>query len=252
MAKQSKNVVEYYSIDIAHIFKTLLMRAWIIILCGLLTAVIGFGYSSFIIPPTYSSSIMLYVNNSSFSLGNTNFSISSSEIIAAQSLVKTYSEILKNRTTLEKVIEKAGVKYEYDELAEMITAEPANDTEIMRVTVTAEDPNEAAKIANTIAEVLPTRISEIIDGASMEVIDSAIPNYEKVAPSVTNYTIIGFLIGAVLSMIIIVVAAMLDDTIHDEEYILNTYDYPILAKIPDLLNSNGKGYGAYSQNNALK
>ena len=228
------------------------MRAWIIILCGLLTAVIGFGYSSFIIPPTYSSSIMLYVNNSSFSLGNTNFSISSSEIIAAQSLVKTYSEILKNRTTLEKVIEKAGVKYEYDELAEMITAEPANDTEIMRVTVTAEDPNEAAKIANTIAEVLPTRISEIIDGASMEVIDSAIPNYEKVAPSVTNYTIIGFLIGAVLSMIIIVVAAMLDDTIHDEEYILNTYDYPILAKIPDLLNSNGKGYGAYSQNNALK
>lgn len=252
MAKQDKNVVEYYSIDIAHIFKTLLKRAWLIILCGMLAAAVGFSYSSFIIAPTYSSSIMLYVNNSSFSLGNTNFSISSSEIIAAQSLVKTYAEILNNRTTLEKVIEKAGVDYEYDELAKMITAEPANGTEIMRVTVTAQDPNEAAKIANTIAEVLPTRISEIIDGASMEVIDSAIPNSEKVAPSVTNYTIIGFLIGSVLALIIVVIVAMNDDTIHDEEYILNTYDYPILAKIPDLLNANGKSYGLYKQNNSNK
>ena len=37
----------------------------------------------------------------------------------------------------------------------------------------------------------------------------------------------------------------LQDTIHDEEYILRTYDYPILGKVPDLLNKGSKSYGYY-------
>jgi capsular polysaccharide biosynthesis protein len=170
---------EYYTIDVMHIMKTLWNRAWIIALVGFLSAAIGFSFSAFVIKPTYSSSIMLYVNNNSFSLGNTDFSISSSQLTAAQSLVRTYSEILNNRTTLERVIDKTDAPYTYKELSKMIEAAPSNDTEIMRVTVTSEDPYEAARIANGIAEVLPMRVSEIIDGATMEVVDSAIPELEK-------------------------------------------------------------------------
>ena len=236
---------EYYTIDLLHVMKSLLKRAWLIVLAGLLAAFVGFSIAAFMITPTYSSSIMLYVNNTSFSLGNTSFSISSSEITAAQSLVKTYSEILNNRTTLERVIDKAGVPYTYEELSEMIKAAPSNETEIMKVTVTCEDPYEAAKIANCIAEVLPVRISEIIDGASMDVVDSAVPNTEKVAPSITKYTAFGLLIGVIVSVGILVVAAILDDTIHDEEYVLQNYKFPILAKIPDLSNPGGKHYGGY-------
>ena len=105
---QENNSKEYYAIDLLHIVKTLLRRMWILVLAGVVAAAAGFAYSSFLIAPTYSSSIMLYVNNSSFSLGNTNFSITASEITAAQSLVKTYGEILNNRTTLERVINKSG------------------------------------------------------------------------------------------------------------------------------------------------
>ena len=243
--RQEKANREYYTIDLLHIIKSLVKRAWVVALVGLLGGVVGMLISSVVISPTYSSSIMLYVNNSSFSLGNTSFSISSSEITAAQSLVKTYGEILINRTTLERVIEKADVSYSYKELSRMITSAPSNDTEIMRVTVTTEDPYEASKIANCIAEVLPVRISEIIDGASMEVVDSAIPNLEKVAPNITRYTAIGLFLGVLISIIAISIAAVVDDTIHDEEYVLQTYDYPILAKVPDLLNSGAKQYGYY-------
>ena len=246
MEKQENEIKEYYVIDMLHIFKTLWRKAWLIILAGLLAAGIGFSVSAFVIPAKYSSSILLYVNNSSFSLGNTSFSISSSEITAAQSLVKTYGEILNNRTTLERIIDKAKVKYDYEELFEMIESAPSNETEIMRVTVTGEDPYEAAKIANCIAEILPVRISEIIDGASMEVVDSAIPNLEKISPSITKYTAVGFILGIFLSIIIIAIIAMLDDAIHDEEYILKTYNYPILAKIPNLLDISTKQYGYYT------
>lgn len=242
----NSNAKDYYVIDLIHIAKSVLPRAWIIVICSFLSAAIAFSIAAFAITPTYSSSIMLYVNNTSFSVGDLGFSISSSEISAAQSLVKTYTVLLKNRTTLEKVIEATGVTYNWEELYEMIEAAPVNETEIMEVTVTSTDPNEAKKIANGIAKILPQRVSEIVEGSSMEVVDSAIAVNKKVAPNITKFTAIGFIIGAFLSLAVLVVLALFDNTIHDEEYILNNYGYPILAKIPDLINTGTKKYSYYN------
>ncbi len=238
---------EFYTIDVLHILKTLLKRAWLIALIGLLSGAVGFAYASYGIAPTYASHIKLYVNNSSFSLGNTSFSISASELSAAQSLVKTYGEILESRSTLERIIEKAEVEYSWKTLRSMVACSSSNGTELMLVTVTCEDPYEASKIANTIAEILPMRITEIIEGASMEVVDSAIPELDKVSPSITKYTAIGLAIGVLLTVIVIVIAALLDDTIHDEEYLLRTYDYPLLGKVPNLLDitASHKYYSHY-------
>lgn len=252
MGRQENNAREYYTIDLLHIAKTLWRRIWVVALCGLLAAVIGFSIAAFAIAPTYSSFVKLYVNNTSFSLGNTNFSISSSELTAAQSLVKTYGEILGSRTTLERVIEKTGYDYTWQELSEKIVYKPSNNTEIMLVTVTSEDPYEASKIANTIAEVLPTRIAEIIDGASMEVVDYAVPDLQKVAPSITRYTAVGLVLGVLFALVALTVMALLDGTVHDEEYVLRVYDYPILGKVPDLLDSGNKSYGYYARKDQRK
>ena len=246
MSQSTKNR-EYYTIDLAHIFSTLLKRVWLIALVTIVSAVLCFAYAAFIIPPTYSSEIMLYVNNSSISVGSASFSISSSEITAAQSLVKTYGVLLENKTTLEAVIEKSGVDYTWQELDEMVTASSVKDTEVLRVTVICEDPYDAAKIANCIAEVLPQRISEIIEGSSMEVVDSASVNLDKVAPSITKYTAVGGIFGLLASIVVIIIMAIADDKIHDEEYILNNYDYPILAKVPDLYSPDAKGYAYYKK-----
>lgn len=246
MENKDKKSNEYYSIDLLHIIRYLWQRAWLIALCVILVGGLGFSYAKFGIDPTYSSGVKLYVNNSSFSVGNTNFSITSSQLTAAQSLVRTYGQILDSRSTLERVADKAGVKYSWQQLSSMIAYAPSNDTEIMRVTVTCKDPYEASKIANAIAEVLPIRIAEIIDGASMEVVDSAVPNTNKVAPSITKYTAVGIILGFIGIAGVLVVFAMLDDRIHDEEYILRTYDYPILGKIPNLTSTGAKSYSYYS------
>ena len=241
MEKQENNR-GYYTIDVLHIVKTLWKKAWVIALCGLLTAGIGFSIANFVIVPTYSSYIKLYVNNSSFSLGTTSFSISSSELTAAQSLVRTYGEILNTRTTLQRVVDEADLDYTWKDISGMITYVPSNDTEIMLVTVTCENPYEASKIANTIAEILPERISEVITGASMAVVDSAVPDIDKVAPSISKFTALGFVLGALITVMVLTVLALMDDTIHDEDYVLSTYDLPILGNVPDLVNAGGKSY----------
>ena len=240
--KQTNNDVN--SFDLLHIARLLWRKIWIIVASGLITGVIGFVLAAFVLTPQYSSSILLYVNNGTISLAGV--SISASDLSAAQSLVKTYTVMLQNRTTLEKVIDKADVDYTYEELEDMISASAVNDTEVLQITVTCDDPYEAAKIVNTIAEVLPRRIQEIIDGSTMAVVDSGAVDPDKVFPSITGFTALGLLIGVIVSVVVLSLIAIADDTIRDEEYILQNYDYPVLAKIPDLsAPSNSKSYGYY-------
>lgn len=246
MENKTKTNRDYYSIDLVHIGRKLLHRLWIIILVAVLAATTAFAYSAFVIPPTYGAQVLLYVNNSSINFGNTSFDISASDIQASMSLVKTYSVLLENRTTLERVIENAGLDCSVAELKSMISTGSVNETEVMKVVVICGDPFEAAKIANSIAEILPIRISEIIDGASMEVVDSAVPVTTKIGPDISRYTILGFIFGGLIAAIVITILAVMDDTIYNENYLLENYEYPILAKIPDLLNTRRRpGYGYY-------
>ena len=51
------------------------------------------------------------------------------------------------------------------------------------------------------------------------------------------------MLGVLLSSAVLCVISIMDGTVHDEEYVLNTYDYPVLAKIPDLVGMGNKRYG---------
>lgn len=248
MENKAKTSKDYYSIDLMHIARSVIHRLWIIILAAVLTAVAGFSYSRFMLKPVYGAQVLLYVNNSSINFGNTSFDISASDIQASLSLVNTYSVLLKNRTTLERVKENAGVDYTVAQLSGMIQTGSVNETEVMKVVVTCGNPEEAARIANSIAEILPKRVAEIIDGASMVVVDEARPVYEKIGPNVSRFTFLGLVIGALISTIIIAIRAIMDDTIYNEDYVLENYDYPILAKVPNLLETHrGSGYGYYKK-----
>ena len=238
----NKNEQEFI-IDFKHLIKSLIKKAWLIILAGVIFGASALIYTSNFVAPKYSSSVMLYVNNKSFSLGNTSVNISAADLSASQSLIDTYIGILKTRTTLEEVSDKSGLGYGYGQLLGMISTSKLEGTEIFRVTVTASDPTQAAQIANTISDVLPERIEDIIEGSSMRIVDSAVINNGKVSPDITGNSMRWFLIGCFIAAAVIVLITILDDTIRSEDYILQTYDVPILSKIPDL-NDNGT-HGGY-------
>lgn len=229
---------QYYELDILRLLGALWHRLWAIILSGLIFAGAGFAVSSYAIAPKYEAEALMYVNNSSSSLGSSSFSISSSELTAAQSLADTYIIILKTRSTLNKVITEEKLDYTYDELYEMVSSEAVNGTEVFSIRVTSEDPQEARRIANAIARILPEKISDVVDGSSVRVVDYAVAPEESVSPDIVKFTAVGFLAGALFACVIIVIRAMLDTLIHDEEYLIETYHFPVLAVIPDHSKSN--------------
>ena len=237
---------EEFEIDLLELALVLWHKLWIIIIVTILGAGIAFGYTFAFIKPEYTASTLLYVNNSDISVGSASFSISNADLSAAQKLVDTYMVILKSRRVLNEVIAESGTSYTYEQLSKRISAASVNNTEVFRITVTTSSPQESEKIANIIARVLPDKISDIVLGSDVKVVDYAIIPSARSAPSYSKNTAIGAMAGLVLACAAIIIGYLLDDSIQSEDYLTTSYpDIPLLAVIPDLVDSKGSGYRYY-------
>lgn len=234
---------EEMEIDLQRVFGAILHRSWLIILVAVLCAVVTLLGTIFFITPQYQSTAMFYVNNNSISVGDVSLSsITSSDITASKNLVNSYIVILKTRASLNDVIDYAGVDRTYSEVRSMISAESVDNTEIFRVVVTSPDPQEAEKIANAIAYILPKRIASIIEGTSAKIVDSAIVASSPSSPSYTRNAMIGFLLGFILAVGVIVLREIFDITIRTEEDVTQGCKYPVLAAVPDMAAPSKVGY----------
>ena len=238
-------------IDVLELARALWKKAWAILLVAVIVAGSVLACTVVFIKPKYTAQTLLYVNSSNISLGSAKVSISASELSAAQSLVDTYIVILKTRTTLNDVIAQSGVPYTYEEIIEndMIQAEAVNSTEVFAIKVTSTDPKEAETLANTIGAVLPNKIASIVEGSSARIVDYAVVPSRKSSPSLTKYTMLGFVLGAFLAAAAVVVEKLMDTKVRDTDYLKQTYDIPVLAVIPDLTSSGGKNYSQYAKGN---
>lgn len=235
---------EEMEIDLQKVFGVIWRKAWLIALVSVMCAVIALVWTYYMVTPLYKSSALFYVNNNSMSVGDAALSITSADIAASKNLVASYIVILKTRTSLNDVIDYSGVDRSYSELKGMIDAAAVNSTEIFEVVVTSPDPNEAEKIANAIAYILPKRISSIIEGTSAKIVDSAVVASRPSSPNYTTNTLIGFVAGFVLVVGIIVLREIFDITIRSEEDVEQASKHPILAAVPDM-NASSKGAYAY-------
>ena len=245
MEDRMMNRDDELEIDLQQLFGALMNKAWLIGLIAVICAVATFLGTLFFITPQYTSAAMFYVNNNSMSLGDVASSITSSDISASRGLVKSYIVILNTRETLNDVIDYAEIDRTYGEIKGMISAEAVDATEIFRVTVTSPDSKEAETIANAIAYILPKRITSIIDGTSAKVVEAAVQSARPSSPSYAKNTIIGLLLGMVLSGGFVVLKTLMDTTIRREEDIIQSCKYPILAAVPDM-EAPGKGHSNYS------
>ena len=236
---------EEVELDLLRLLRALWRKAWVIILTVIVFGVCALVVNTMLVTPRYKARALMYVNSSSISVGSTKLSISQAELSAAQSLVDTYIVILNTRTTLEDVIAQSGVNYTYEQLTKMISAAAVNSTEVFYVEVTSRDPKEAELLANTITHVLPERISSVVEGSSVRIVDYAVEPARKDSPRTALNTVICMVLGGILACVAITVGELMDRQIHNSDYLIQTYDIPLLAVIPDLLSSGNESN--YSQ-----
>jgi capsular exopolysaccharide synthesis family protein len=251
--EENKKNRDGLEIDLGRLLRALLSRAWMIAIVSVLCAVLTVIGTILFVTPKYESAAMFYVNNNNLSFGDTSVSIDSGDLSTSRNLVDSYIVILNTRATLMDVIDYAGVSYSYKELQGMISAKAVNETEIFRVVVNSPDPQEAEKIANAIAYILPKRISTIIDGTSAKVVDAAVVPSSPSSPSYVKNTVIGFLIGFLAVVAVIVLRTILDVVIRTADDVTQSCAHPILAEVPDMnAPSKGSSYYGYGASRSKK
>lgn len=222
---------EVIELDVRAVLKTLWKRAWIILLCAILSGALFLGYTAKFIQPKYQAQVTMYVNNNAGKSGT----VGSGDLAVAMQLANTYVNIIRSDRVLEKVIEQTGVMLTPEQIRGMLSAETEEETEMFAVSVTSPDPQLSADIANAIAKVAPKEISGIIEGSSAKIIDDAKVPTTRVSPSYKVNTLIGVIAGALVSSVFFVAQMMLDTRIKEEEDVKNICQIPVLGMIPDFV-----------------
>lgn len=254
MVNNLQNKQDEQEIDLLKLLKVLVSRIWIIAAAAVVGGIAFLMFTFFFITPKYESSALLYVNNNSLNIGSTKLNISAGDITASSSLIDTYAVILKSRTTLEQAIREGALPYNYEQLSKMVNGGAEGKTPVFKITVTDSNPEMAAHICNTIVEIMVDErsgIAAIVEGSSVSVIDYAVVATKKASPSLKKNTAIGMLLGFVVACGVIILVSLMDTTIREEEYLMETYkDIPVLANIPNLLESAAGGYYGYGSSYA--
>lgn len=230
------------TINIPGMLSILWKRKWLILLSGIAVALITYAVTLIFVPQEYVTSVTLYANNAKSTDMNT--TITSAELSASARLVDTYSAIILSDPVLEQVIAENDLNITRSGLTKRINIASVNATEVFKIKVKYTSPEMAAKIANSIADIAPVKIAEIVDGCSIKVISyakvptsSSLPDYE------TNITR-GFWVGILSSIVIILLISALDTRVKDDSD-LEEWELPVLGIIPlfeEAEKSAARGY----------
>ena len=161
---------------------------------------------------------------------DTTSNVTSDQINSATKLVSTYSIIIKSDTVLQQVIDNLGLSLTYEKLAERVTVSAVDDTQVMKVTVKSDNPEWAREVCEQITVVSPDVILESVEAGSVKVISSAAVNP---TPNVGRNTMLGGVLGLVISVGIILLAVLLDNKIHTEDDIAKYLDLAVVGVIPE-------------------
>lgn len=212
---------------------TAYLRKWkVIVACVLLGAVIALSFSFFFITPTYRTSITIYVNNNRGTENKEN--LTSADLSASIHLVKAYMILATNDTVLAKAATELNEEYSVGQLRNAISTEQMEETVIFSLSVTHTDPEEAARIANVMAEVLPEVAPTVIDASSAKTIATAKVPKTPFSPDYERNAFLGGLIGLALALICITILRLRDTHIKDENDLTDMFQIPILGRIPDM------------------
>ena len=225
---KEQNMME---IDVFQLLKILWKRKVLIALVAIVTGVVAFAYSSFIVKPEYTSTTRIYVvnRNQGDKPGLTN-----QDLQAGSYLVKDYREIILSQDVLEKVATDLKLDLPSKGLASKIKVTVPADTRIVSISVTDRAPEEASRIANSLREVAAQKIISVTRVSDVTTLEEALPATSPSSPNIRRNTMIGFLAGAVVMIVAVLLIELLDTRVKRPEDVEDVMQIALLGVVPNL------------------
>lgn len=213
-------------IDLVELFKLLLDNLLLIIGLGVLGFALAFGYTKFLVEPTYSSVSTVYIQP----MVKDN-QVVASDITTNQKLTTTYTEIAKSNTVLSQVLPYFSNDLTKKQMASAISVRSIGETQIISFTAVTTDPELSARLVNRVVDVFVNEVKEIMEIDNLTIIDRAIVNEDKVGPNTTMNSAIGLILGLMIGVGIAFLKMMLNRTIQSRVDAERLLGIPVLGEI---------------------
>ena len=219
--KMNEKQVSTKDINLKELFLSLKKRIWIILIITVLSTIAGVIYSAKNVPtPLYQTSSRI--------------------ILGEKSDMNTLQVIIRDSTVLEKVVKKLALVQSPESLANQINVQRLAESQVVSINVVDTDPDRAAKIANTTAEVFKEEVPKILNFNGVSILSSA-----KIQPFPINgdgngnrTVIIALIFGIVAGIGFSFFLDSLDETIKSEKDVEAYLDLPVLGRISKMNKKN--------------
>ena len=218
-------------IDVIQMLKALWKRKLVIVIVAIVTGMIAFAYSSFVIKPEFTSTTRIYVvnRNQGDKPGLTN-----QDLQAGTYLVKDYREIILSQDVLEKVVADQKLSIDAKTLGRKVQVTVPVDTRIVSISIRDVNPEEASRLANSLREVAAQKIISVTRVSDVTTLEEARPATSPSSPNIRRNTLMGTLVGAGVVIILVLLFELLDDRIKRPEDIEEVMQLSLLGVIPNL------------------
>ncbi len=196
-----------------------------IIISAVISAMVFFGFSSFLMAPTYVSKGSLYVRATNY--------VNLTEMATSLQLALTYVELLHSETFCTTIREDANLPYTNRQIKGMYSVEIQNESQIMTIQAAGRSPEEASRLVDSILNNAQGEIDRVVKGGVVSVVDEASVPTAPSSPNVPRNTILGFLFGAIVSAGIILLIHLLDKRVKNESDLMSVRELHLLGVIPD-------------------
>ena len=215
-------------IDILDFLRYYLSKIAIVIIMTVVIIIGGNIYTKTMRTPLYKSETTIVL------VSETNNSYTQSDLNFNKNLVTTYSNIVKSKSVLNTVIEKLNLNYTYSKLSSRVNVSSYNNTEIMKVTVTDEDPTMAMIIANEIVPVFSSEVKRIYGIENVSVVDKAEQSTSPYNVNTKKENLIFLLAGILLGSMIVFVIYYFDTSVKSADMLEEKLGLTVLGMVPKI------------------
>ena len=228
MKKQSEEIT------IKEILDLFIPKIWIILLVGVIAALLVGGYSKFVKKDTYTSYTSFIVR------ADTSTIPTSGGYDGVQALVADYIHLLESDKFCEEVAMEMVNTYGKVTAAQVksaVTMKSYGETNFIYAYVTSGSP----EFSKSCADAIKIQANKFVAGkfdykVSMEPVDDPVLPKSIDSKNVGRNSIIGFVGGAVIAIIVIFLISRFDVVVRSREMLEQRFDIPVLGVIPRLEN----------------
>jgi capsular polysaccharide biosynthesis protein len=153
---------------------------------------------------------------------------------------KTLQVIVRDSSILDIVVKQLGLNETSEQLANQISVASLESSQVVSISVVDSDPDSAAKIADTTAEVFKEEVPKIVGKDYIRILSRAKVNPVPINPTTNNKLLYGIICGLVIGIGIALFLETLDDRIRSKKDIEEILDVPVLGRIPKINKRNMK------------